>query len=170
MKGFQTQVLRSFLSSAKKVKRPTARVCPLSFVISTEDTIVFWPKWTTSPLAISFLSAEVDDVPLGDKLFVFACGCADVVELAFDRCGDLTSCPGRTTSYSVSKRIIDSAVDGSDGIKESRSDRDFPLTAAVAQCGKLQADVVSKRAEAVVVFDKFFVVHGIVSPAIMSIN
>ena len=89
--------------------------------------------------------AEVDDVPLGDKLFVFACGCADVVELAFDRCGNLTSRPGSASANSISERIVDAAVE-------------------------LQADVVSKRAEAVVVFDKFFVVHGIVSPAIMSIN
>jgi hypothetical protein len=82
-----------------------------------------------------------------------------MVELAFDRCGNLTSRPGSTTSYSVSKRIIDSAVDGSDGIKESRSDRDFPLAVAVAHSSKFQADIVSERAEAVVVLDKFFVVH-----------
>ena len=116
------------------------------------------------------LLAKVKDISFSDKLFIFARSRADMVELAFDRCGNLTSRPGSASANSISERIVDAAVDGSDRIEESGSDRDFSLTVAVAHSCKLQADIVSERAEAVVVFDKFFVVHGIVSPAIMSIN
>ena len=116
------------------------------------------------------LLAEVEDIPFGDELFIFARGRADMIEFAFDRCGNLTSGPGSAPAHSVSKRIIDSAMDGSDGIKESGSDRDFPFAVTVAHSGKFQADIVGERAETVVVFDKFFVVHGILLPDIVSVH
>ena len=116
------------------------------------------------------LLAEVEDIPFGDELFIFARGRADMVELALDRCGNLTSGPGCAPAHSVSKRIIDAAVDGSDGIKESGGDRNFPFAVTVAHSGKFQADIVGERAETVVVFDKFFVVHGILLPDIVSVH
>ena len=105
-----------------------------------------------------------------DKLFIFARSRADMVELAFDRCGNLTSRPGSASANSISERIVDAAVDGSDRIEESGSDRDFSLTVAVAHSSKFQTDIVRERAQAVVVVDKFFVVHGILLPDIVSVH
>jgi hypothetical protein len=84
-----------------------------------------------------------------------------VVELAFERSGDLISRTGRASPHSIGKRIIDAAVDGTYGIKESRRDGNLSLTVAVAHGGKPQADTVGKRVKAVVILDKFFEVHRI---------
>jgi hypothetical protein len=61
-------------------------------------------------------------------------------------------------------------MDCSDGIKESGSDRDLPFAVTVAHGGEPETDIVGERAETVVVFDKFFVVHGILLPDIVSVH
>ena len=52
-------VLTGCLGNPYLLNRPAATVRPLSLKISTEVTIVCFPKWSTSALAMSILSISV---------------------------------------------------------------------------------------------------------------